>query len=67
MARISRYYLLAHSVLWMDGRRVVSGIAHVIRNSLQYHVMDRSGRNIGSLKPGYHSSHLMFSGQAHIY
>ena len=36
MARISPFFPLAHSMLRVDDRRVVSGIVYVIRNGLQW-------------------------------
>jgi transposase len=35
MARISPYFPLSHGIARVGGRRVVSGIVYVIRNSLQ--------------------------------
>lgn len=35
MARVSPFFPRSHGVHWVDDRRVLSGIIHVIRNGLQ--------------------------------
>ena len=36
VARLKRYFPLSHGVPWVDDRKVVSGIIHVIRNGLRW-------------------------------
>lgn len=41
MARISPYFPLSHGAPRVDDRRVVSGIIYVIRNGLQWKIVQR--------------------------